>query len=152
MAKPVVLFLCTENIARSQMAEGLLRKYAGSAMDIRSAGLHPGQLVHPLAVQVMNEIGLDISGQAPKAVKELLGKVPVSHAIFVCSDAEERCPRLWPTVSRLYWPTDNPAGASGNEDEQLDAFRRARDELHGRIKNWLMDLSESGKVPTSYSL
>ena len=76
----------------------------------------------------------------------------VSHAIFVCSDAEERCPRLWPTVSRLYWPTDNPAGASGNEDEQLDAFRRARDELHGRIKNWLMDLSESGKVPTSYSL
>jgi arsenate reductase (thioredoxin) len=93
MKKPVVLFVCTGNSARSQMAEGLLRKHAGHRCDARSAGTEPKGL-NSLSVEAMKEIGIDISGHRSKNLSELVGKVPIDYAIFVCSSAEDRCPTL----------------------------------------------------------
>ena len=107
-----VLFLCTGNSCRSQMAEGLLRHLSAGRFDACSAGLAPQDRIHPLAIHVMAEIGIDISGQKPKSVKTYLGKATISYIITVCTKAEEdTCPRIWPGVAdinRLYWPFDDP--------------------------------------------
>jgi arsenate reductase len=137
---PFVLFVCTENIARSQMAEAILKNRGGGEYDVASCGLHPGPEVHPLAVEVMQEVGLDISQQTPKAAKDFLGKRPVNYAIVVCETAEPQCPRLWPVpTERIFWPLRNPAAHTGRRHERLQAFRDVRDELTQRIDSWLAE-------------
>ncbi len=136
-----VLFLCTGNSCRSQMAEALLRN-----MDIKgkfeaySAGLNPAKNIHPLTIKAMNETGIDVSHQQTKGVDTYLGRESIRYIITVCSKAEKYCPRIWPGLpeeNRFYWPVEDPAGVSGPEDERLDAFRKARDQLRDKIAEWL---------------
>jgi arsenate reductase len=137
MDKKRVLFLCTGNSARSQMAEGLLRHHAGDRFEALSAGLTPREL-NPLAVTVMREMGMDISGQRAKSVQEFLGKETIHYAIFVCSEAEENCPNIYNlALNRLSWRMEDPASFDGPEEERLQRFRDARDELDRRIRDWL---------------
>jgi arsenate reductase (thioredoxin) len=135
--KPIILVLCTGNSARSQIAEAFLRKYNGDRFTAVSAGTEPKPHVHPLAVRVMKEIGIDISAQRPKDVKEFLGKAPVRHVLIVCDNANQSCPRIWPgAFSRTFMPFDDPAAASGSEAEQLEVFRRVRDEIDAAMRDW----------------
>jgi arsenate reductase len=120
------------------MAEGLLRHYAGDRFEAHSAGTDPAASVHPLAKQVMAEIGIDISGQAPKDVGEYLGRLTVRHLIIVCDGANEKCPRVFPgMMNRLFWPFDDPAAFKGSADATFEKFRTVRDEIESRIKEWL---------------
>lgn len=142
MSKPKVLFLCTGNSARSQMAEGFLRHYAGDEYDVYSAGLEP-RPVNPLAVDVMREVGIDISGQTSKGVRDYLGRVHFGFIITVCTDAERNCP-IFPGVSiRLYWPFDDPAAATGTEEQRRAVFRRVRDEIGAAVQTWLPEQRRS---------
>lgn len=137
----VVLFLCTHNAARSQMAEALLRRRAGGRFDAYSGGLEP-TAVHPLAERAMNEIGVGLEGHRSKNVAEYLGKLPVDYAVTLCKDAEDRCPRLWPFVLRevLSWPFDDPSATAGSEEVRMEAFRRVRDGIDERIREWLLEV------------
>jgi arsenate reductase len=136
--KPNILILCTGNSCRSQMAEGLLRHFAGDMFNVYSAGTDPKQEVHPLAVRVMAEIGIDISQQRPKDLKEYLGKLGVQHLMIVCDRANQTCPAVWPMMrERHYWPFDDPAAFVGSEEETLAEFRRVRDEIKQRLLIWL---------------
>ena len=147
--KQNVLFLCTGNSCRSQMAEGLLRHLAGERFEALSAGLEPGNEVHPLAIQVMHEIGIDISSQQPKAVDVFLGKTMIHYLLIVCNKAQSTCPRIWPGLpdeKRYYWPVDDPASISGTTEEQLVIFREVRDELQQKITSWLNDVSLSASI------
>ncbi len=138
MGKPRVLFICTGNSARSQMAEGFLRHHAGDEYDVYSAGLEP-RPVNPLAVDVMREVGIDISGQTSKGVRDYLGRVHFGFIITVCTDAERECP-IFPGVSiRLHWPFDDPAAAAGSDDERRQVFRRVRDEIDAAVRAWLAE-------------
>ncbi|MFO7638627.1 MAG: arsenate reductase ArsC [bacterium] len=135
--KPTVLFLCTANTCRSQMAEGFLRHHAGDRYEAASAGTEPGEEVHPLAVRVMAEKGIDISGSRPKGFRQFLGRGRIPYAITVCDNAAESCPSVWPGLGeRLHWPLPDPAAAEGSEEERLAAFRRVRDELESLILAW----------------
>ena len=135
--KPMILVLCTGNSARSQMAEGFLRKYKGDEFAAASAGTEPKAQVHPLAVVVMKEIGIDISQQRPKDLKDFLGKAPVRHVLIVCDNANQSCPRTWPgTFSRTFMPFDDPAAAAGSDTEKLAVFRRVRDEISAAMQKW----------------
>jgi len=138
VGKPRVLFICTGNSARSQMAEGFLRHHAGDEYDVYSAGLEP-RPVNPLAVDVMREVGIDISGQTSKGVRDYLGRVHFGFIITVCTDAERECP-IFPGVSiRLHWPFDDPAAAAGSDDERRQVFRRVRDEIDAAVRAWLAE-------------
>jgi arsenate reductase len=130
--KPKVLFLCTGNSARSQMAEGYLRSVAGERFDAMSAGIEPKGL-NPLAVAAMREIGVDISSQRSKGVTEFLG-TPVQYVVTVCSNAREKCPVFPATVKFMHWDLDDPAAAQGTKDEKLAAFRKVRDEIFARVE------------------
>ena len=142
--KPTILVLCTGNSARSQMAEAFLRKYQGDRIIAASAGTQPKQHVHPLAVRVMKEIGIDISHQRPWDVSEFLGKAPVHHVLIVCDHANQSCPRIWPgTFSRTFMPFDDPAAAAGSEAEKLAVFRRVRDEIDAAMREWIPDESKA---------
>ena len=133
-----VLFLCTGNSCRSQMAEGFLRHLAVDRFDVFSAGTDPAERVHPLAVRVMSERGVDISTQRPKGVKEYLGKFPIRYLIIVCGGADESCPRIFPGVlNRLFWPFDDPAKLEGSDEAVLAGFRRVRDEIESKLRQWL---------------
>jgi len=132
MGKPKVLFLCTGNSARSQMAEGLLREMAGERFDVLSAGTNPVG-VNPLAIEAMREIGIDISGHHSKNVKEFLGQ-PIEYVITVCDRAKESCPIFPGTYKFLSWSLDDPAAATGTHGEKLAAFRRIRDEISRNIE------------------
>jgi arsenate reductase len=135
-----VLFLCTGNSCRSQMAEGWLRHLAGDSFAAYSAGTEPAGQTHPLAVRVMAEAGIDISQQQPKSLKQYLGKLPVRHMVVVCSGADESCPRIWPGVlHRHFWPFEDPAALTGLEEEVLAGFRQVRDQIRARIEAWLRD-------------
>ena len=141
--KPNVLFLCTGNSCRSQMAEGLLRDLAGDRFEALSAGLEPNNEVHPLAIKVMAEIGIDISAQQPKAVDIYLGKTPIHYLLIVCNKAQSTCPRIWPGLAdekRYYWPVNDPAATSGTTEEQLTVFREVRDELKAKIASGLNEV------------
>lgn len=136
--KPMILVLCTGNSARSQMAEAFLKKYKADDFSAASAGTQPKSEVHPLAVRVMNEIGIDISGRRPKDVRDFLGKSPVRHVLIVCDNANQSCPRLWPgAFSRTFMPFDDPAAAAGSESERLEVFRRVRDEIDEAMRKWI---------------
>jgi arsenate reductase len=136
MDRPCVLFLCTHNAARSQLGEALLRHLAGNRYRACSAGLEPTE-VHPMTLRVLEEEGVDSSGLRSKNVSELLGKASVRTAIVVCAQAAESCPKLYPfTREVLTWPLDDPSRVEG-EDLQLAAFRRTRDEIAERLRDWL---------------
>jgi arsenate reductase len=147
MKKPVVLFVCTGNSARSQMAEGLLRKHAGDRFDAQSAGTEPKGL-NPLSVEAMKEVGIDISHHRSKNLSELKSKVAVGYAIFVCSSADDRCRSLTSfSGKRLFWPFEDPAAATGTHEEKLASFRKVRDQIDARIAEWLADLRAAGELP-----
>jgi arsenate reductase (thioredoxin) len=129
--KPRVLFLCTGNSARSQMAEGYLRHVAGDQYEALSAGIEPKRL-NPLAVEAMREIGVDISSQTSKDVTKLLGH-HIPYVVTVCHNARERCPIFSSTDTSLHWSIEDPAAATGSHEEKLAVFRRARDEIVVRI-------------------
>jgi arsenate reductase len=138
-SKPVVLFVCSHNSARSQMAEGWLRHLAGDRYEVHSAGVEPGTL-NPLAVRAMSEVGIDISDHVAEGVKAYLGKVPVHELIVVCDKAARTCPRIWPGMrERHLWPFDDPAAVEGDEAQKLEAFRRVRDQIKGKIEAWLTE-------------
>ena len=140
MQKTKVLFLCTGNSARSQMAEAFLRRRAGDRFEVHSAGLEPKE-INPLTVRVMEEIGYDLSGQRAKDVAEYLGKHHFGYLITVCAHAEENCPKTFLGVSeRIHWPISDPAAFRGSEAETLERFRQARDEVAARIEAWLQKL------------
>ncbi len=132
-----VLFLCTGNSARSQMAEAFLRKYAGRHLGAYSAGLKPGD-INPYTERVMREIGIDLSGQRSKSVKEYLGKKSFTYLITVCAEAEANCPTTFPGIGqRLSWAFDDPAAFEGSEEEKLQKFREVRDRIEQCIKLWI---------------
>jgi arsenate reductase (thioredoxin) len=126
--KPTVLILCTGNSCRSHLAEGILRAAAGDLLDVRSAGSKPAGRVHPLAIEVMKEIGIDISGQRSKHMDEFL-KQPVETVVTVCGNADQACPMFPGQVNRHHWGFDDPAHATGTDEEKLAVFRRVRDEI-----------------------
>jgi arsenate reductase len=138
MNKPKVLFLCTGNSARSQMAEAFLRAYAAEHFEIYSAGLVPKGYILPEVLAVMNECGLDLNGQSSKGVKEYLGKYNFSYVITVCADAEENCPAIFLTMGKHeHWLFDDPAKFQGSGAEKLEYVRRIRDQIDQRIREWL---------------
>lgn len=131
-----ILFLCTGNSCRSQMAEGILRSLYGDRFEALSAGAKPAGYVHPRAVTAMAEIGIDISKQLSKSIYEYLPPkgTPPDVVIGVCSTANESCPTFPAAVERWHWPFDDPFHASGSEEEQMSEFRRVRDEIRSRIE------------------
>lgn len=132
-----VLFLCTGNSARSQMAEAFLRHYAPEKYEVFSAGLEPKQ-INPFTIQVMQERGFDLSHHYSKGVKEFLGKKHFHFLVTVCDDAEKNCPTVWPGVNqRLHWSFEDPAAFEGNDSEKLEKFRAIRDQIEAKIVNWL---------------
>jgi arsenate reductase (thioredoxin) len=139
-AKPNVLFLCTGNSCRSQMAEGFLRTLGGDRFTSCSAGTEPAERVHPLAIEVMEEREIDIRESKPKSVSEYLGRLPVRHLIVVCDGANEKCPRVFPgMMNRMFWPFDDPAAFQGSPEATLEKFRTVRDEIEARIQQWLKE-------------
>jgi arsenate reductase len=135
-SKPAVLFLCTHNAARSQMAEALLRRHADHRFEAFSAGLQPTE-VHPLTRQVLTEVGIDPSGLRAKGLHEFMGRVTVRHAIVVCEEPEPACPRVFPfAMETLRWPFEDPARAEGGPDLQLARFRRVLRDIEARICAW----------------
>ncbi len=138
--KPVDLFLCTGNTARSQMAEAFLKKYAGERFEVHSAGYEP-KPINPYTIKVMEEAGFDLSGQHAKGVRDFLGKMYIRFLIIVCDQAEKTCPKVFPGVfMRLFWPFEDPAALSGTEAEKLAKFRAIRDQINQRIQAWLREL------------
>lgn len=132
-----VLFVCTGNTARSQMAQVLLEQRGEGAFDVTSAGLEPGEL-HPMTVQVLSELGLPTAHLEAKGVKPLLGQ-HYTHVITVCDRAEAQCP-VFPHASfRFSWPFEDPAAATGSEEARLAVFRRVRDEIDTRVQHWLAE-------------
>jgi arsenate reductase (thioredoxin) len=134
-----VMFLCTGNSCRSQMAEGFARELGEGLITAYSAGLSP-QGVNPKAVAVMKEIGIDISEQQSKAIDpELLEKMDV--VITLCDNASESCPWTPPAIKRIHWSLKDPAHAAGSEEEVLNEFRRVRDEIKERIRDFINSMS-----------
>lgn len=131
-----VLFLCTHNSARSQMAEGLLRFLGGDTFEVFSAGTE-ATFVRPLAVKAMSELGIDISGQQSKTLDRYLHE-PFDEVITVCDTAAEACPVFPGAVRRRHWSLEDPSKATGSEEEQLAVYRRVRDELRSRIVDELL--------------
>lgn len=145
--KPLVLILCTGNSCRSQMAEAFLKKYAGDRFDVHSAGMNPKPAVHPLAVQVMAEVGIDISQHRPKSIGEYLGKKSVLHLLIVCDKAAKSCPRIWPGAhSRSDMPFDDPAQFRGAPEETLNEFRRVRDLIQQAMQSWQPDVTGAENI------
>jgi arsenate reductase len=143
--RPRVLFLCSRNSARSQMAEAILRREAGDRLEVHSCGLRP-QPIHPLTLRVLEEVGLDTSSLRAKDLGDFLGKISIHHAIIVCESANDHCPKLHPFALHLhYWPFPDPVELEGTDEERLAAFRDARDAIEERIRRWLRDeLHETG--------
>lgn len=127
-AKPTVLILCTGNSCRSHLAEGVLHAAAGDLLDVQSAGSKPAGYVHPLAVQVMREIGIDISAHRSKHMNDFL-RQPVETVVTVCGNADQACPAFPGQLNRHHWGFEDPAHASGTDEEKLAVFRRVRDEI-----------------------
>ena len=139
-ARERVLFLCTHNSARSQMAEGWLRALGGARCEVESAGTEATR-VHPLAIQAMAEVGVDLAGQASKTLERFRGD-RWDWVITVCDDANERCPVFPGTARREHWSFDDPSRAAGSEAERMATFRRVRDEIRARLESWLAQPGE----------
>ena len=149
-----VLFLSRANSARSQMAEAFLRALGGDAFEAYSAGSVPRDL-HPLAVAVMAERGIDIGEQRPKGLQEYMGTAQFEYLITVCERAEKDCPMFPGKGTREYWPLEDPARAEVSDEERLVEFRRVRDEIEARVRRWFVErrckpvLELSGKGATA---
>jgi arsenate reductase len=139
--KARVLFLCTHNSARSQMAEGLLRHLAGDRFEAMSAGTEATH-VRPLAIKAMEEVGIDISGQESKTLDRYLLE-PFDYVITVCDDANEACPFFPGAAERLHWSFEDPSKAEGTEEERLAVFRSVRDLIHRHIEDDLLTEDEA---------
>ena len=136
MSKPIrVLFLCTGNSARSQMAEGLLRQLGGMDFEVFSAGTDPKGL-NPLAVEAMREGGIDISGHESKSIDRYLGQT-FDYVITVCDRARDNCPTFPGDNERIHWSFEDPAAATGTHEQQLAVFRRVRNEISERLRLWV---------------
>ncbi len=127
-----VLFLCTHNSSRSQMAEGLLRARGGAAYAVFSAGTEP-RVVHPLAIQAMREIGIDLSNQTAKGIEAFASEPPMDLVVTVCHEAQETCPFFPNARSQVHWGFPDPSRATGTEEERLAAFRHIRDLIATKI-------------------
>jgi arsenate reductase len=139
MSKARVLFLCTGNSARSQMAEALLCKYGGEIFEPYSAGLEP-KGVNPLTIRVMDEVGIDISNQTSKSLDTYLGKLSFQYLVTVCDDADQNCPTGLPGIDeRMHWSFEDPARFKGTEEEKLAKFREVRDLIEQKVKQWVAE-------------
>lgn len=135
-----VLFLCTANSARSVMAEAFLRRAAGDLVEVASAGLDP-KPIHPLTVEVMKEVGIDVADHQSHGVSDYLGKKTFHTVVSVCKGAEAACPVVWPfTFEHLSWPFPDPAAVAGGPEERMAAFREVRDEIEARVSSWAVEL------------
>lgn len=139
--KPIVLILCTGNSCRSHMAEGVLQRAAGDLVEVQSAGSKPAGYVHPLAIRVMAEIGIDISNHTSKHMNDYLPR-KVRTVITVCGHADQACPRYPGQISRYHWGFDDPAHAQGAEEFVLSEFRRVRDEIRRVFEAYAAGLRE----------
>ncbi|MDY6873077.1 MAG: arsenate reductase ArsC [Chloroflexota bacterium] len=138
-ASPVkVLFLCTGNSCRSQMAEAWLRELGGDDFAVYSAGLEPHG-VNPHTITVMEELDFDMSDHRSKSLDEYIGEIDFDFLITVCGNADERCPWFPGMGTRLHWPFEDPAAFEGTEDEKLAFFRKVRDQIKDKIQTWLDD-------------
>ncbi len=138
MVKTKVLFLCTQNSARSQMAEAFLREQGGNRFEAYGAGCSVAEEIHPYTVRVMEEAGIDIKDQYPKGMREYMGKMHFGYLITVCARAEKECPTVFPGVGlKLTWLFDDPRGAGVPEEERLEKFREVRDQIETKILRWL---------------
>ncbi len=141
MKKTRVLFLCTGNSARSQMAEAFLRHHAGDRFEAYSAGLEP-KGIHPLTIRVMEEIGIGLEGHTSKPLSDYMGRVHFGYLVTVCGDAEEQCPSVFPGMGqRLHWGLEDPAAFIGSDAEKLEKFRQVRDQLEQEIQEWVAEES-----------
>ena len=131
-----VLFLCTGNSCRSHMAEGLLRSLSGDRFEVFSAGAKPAGYVHPLAIKVMQDIGIDITRHTSKSLDVFDGQ-QFDYLITVCDNARAACPAYAGAACQLHWSFDDPAHAAGNEEEKLVVFRRVRDEIRRQVESFL---------------
>ncbi len=145
MPKPKVLFVCTGNSCRSQMAEGWLRHLAADQFEVFSAGTCAVG-VNPTAIKVMSEIGIDISHHRSKRVDELLGE-SFSCVITVCDNAREHCPIFPAAFQKLHWSLEDPARAEGTEEQRLAFFRRLRDEIGERVRQFLRTTTAPSAAP-----
>ena len=137
MAKQHVLFLCTGNSARSQMAEAFLRKYGSNEFYAHSAGLQP-TAINPLTVQVLEEIGINTSRLKAKPLETYIGKINFSYLITVCSIAEKHCPIFPGMGDRLHWPFEDPAACDGSDEIKLAKFRKIRDQIETKVIGWFL--------------
>ncbi len=133
-----VLFLCTGNSCRSQMAEGLLRHLAGDRFEAFSAGIRPAQ-VNPLAIKVMGEAGVDISKQTSKSAVALISQ-NFDYVITVCDNAKQTCPVFPGRYEKIHWNIEDPAETSGREEEKLDVFRKTREEIRRRVAEFIKNV------------
>ncbi len=138
-----IMFLCTGNTCRSQMAEGLAGTMDGGVVEAHSAGVNPAGYVHPKAIAVLKEVGVDISDRRSKPIDpDLLLKMDI--VITLCGNAEASCPVTPRGIKRLHWPIDDPVGATGTEGEIMAEFRRARDEIKERVAELIKGLKKDG--------
>lgn len=138
MSKTKVLFLCTQNSARSQMAEAFLQKHGGDRFEAYSAGCEVADEIHPYTVRVMDEVGIDISDQYPKGMRTYMGRMHFGYLITVCARAEKNCPTVFPGVGlKLSWLFDDPRGEDVPEGHRLEKFREVRDQIEIKIQHWL---------------
>jgi arsenate reductase len=134
-----ILFLCTGNSARSQMAEAFLRKYGAGKFEAYSAGLEPVD-IHPFTIQVMEEIGLNLKGHRSKHVAEYMGKMHFGYLITVCENAEKKCPTTFPGIGqRMHWPLEDPAEFAADKDLKLRKFREIRDRIEILIREFIKE-------------
>ena len=145
MNKPSVLILCTGNSCRSHLAEGILRRAAGDLFDVHSAGSKPAGYVHPKAIAVMKEIGIDISGHTSKHMNEFLQR-EIDTVITVCGNADRACPMFPGQVNRYHWGFSDPAHAKGTDDEVLNIFRSVRDQIKLVFEAYAAGYRESSKI------
>jgi len=146
MQKPTVLILCTGNSCRSHLAEGILRRAAGDLLEVHSAGSNPAGYVHPMAISVLDEIGIDIRKHTSKHMNEFLSR-EVSTVITVCGNADQACPLFPGQVNRHHWGFDDPAHATGSEEEKLQCFRRVRDQIKLVFEAYAAGYREGSKNP-----
>ena len=139
MAKPLILILCTGNSCRSHLAEGILRAAVGGAANVASAGSDPAGYVHPMAVEVMKEIEIDISAHTSKHLDEFLQR-EVHTVITVCGNADQACPIFPGQAEKHHWPFDDPAKATGSEEEIRAVFRRVRDEIRAKFEAYAAEI------------
>jgi arsenate reductase (thioredoxin) len=149
--KPIVLILCTGNSCRGHMAEGVLRRAAGDLIEVQSAGSSPAGYVHPKAIEVMKEIGINISNHTSKHMDEFLNR-KVNTVITVCGDADQACPIFPGQVNRYHWAFEDPAHARGTEEDVCAEFRRVRDQIKLVFEAYAAGLCERTKIASSPEL